>query len=1153
MFREVDKKAVVTRWNAYNKTGRVEIEIRFTEMSMPKGRSGVTSSTFTRVLNAISRKTKSPIVWNETKEYLQIMSGVTSRRILKVDRRVPETQWEEKWQQKRSVLPMWNRAYMAKLAVSIEEDIPRPSGFQPRMTREKRRASFKDGNITVDLTIVNTRNIGVRGRMVTYEVELEINDPVHFEELNRKSVGMVSLIQDSVQPYSEDEYHELIRHVNTTLGSSIWDKKLLASSIDSRVMTKPRNLHYGDLVYGGLVGNELTSYWALHKTDGERKLLVVHNNIVWLAMHPNSLNKLATIGTGANHLNGYIFDGEFIPKSARRSNAPSNDIYYLIFDTLSIPSIMGDKEADTSVMRKRFVKRLKAADIVYKYFANSPMAIGVKSARSIASIPDFYNNMRRMAVEEPTLKYDTDGFIFVPDRISEDDTANQYLPMFKTRGRDRSLVNHPDLVKYKPPEKITIDFAVQIIGNSYTLLVSVAGGQKVPFNAKYPVEYTSQMVDIASIKEHNVTDGTVVEFKWDRDRMVFVAERPRFDKSWPNNSIVADGNWSLIHNPINEDTMKGNDVVLMRKYFNRVKKYILLKSAKSFTSKPTLLDIGSGRGGDVSKWSNNYSKVLAVEPNLSHIKEFASRTRRSKLNLDVQVVMTDAHADEYNRTHEAELNAIPVENVEAMRRHNASKLNVLPVSRLGDMAQSSIVMLRSGGEDHDLVTRVTKAYLKGRADVVSSMLSLSFFWESESKFKALMKTITQNLSPNGEFVFMTIDGDKVDQAFNPTFYGPKLGREVTYNENHITMSYNPPVLNIDIKGTIVERQTEWLVRISDMQLALDKYKLVDVSDTTGENLVSSGGRILMKLYTTGRFVPANAKKVKDPRRKAPRTPRMKAEDRLNPLSKFAAPSSVSSSLSTVPSRESITLEKKKEIVRPRGPIIIKRKRKKKRVMTALPVRLDTTSDKGIGDDVVDQINIPWFTSKQVLRIACIGDGSALFHAIMKSFYPDYASNESYSTRVSLVKHLRRDLARVLSINDANTGKMVYQSVMGGALPDLATRQFQKADLDKDSLGNTIDYSVQGLQNLINSNRDLGKELYGILAEILTLDIYVLTGQGKTIVPVFHTYLPRKRNRAAVILGDGRHYELVGVRTDNGIQTLYTNDDPFIVAIRNNKR
>ncbi len=805
-------------------------------------------------------------------------------------------------------------------------------------------------------------------------------------------------------------------------------------------------------------------------------------------------------------------------------------------------------------MRKRFAKRLKIANTVCRYFSRSNMAIGVKKARSISNIPEFYSTMRTMADEEPGLNYDTDGLIFVPDRMSEDSTANQYLPLFKTKGRERSLVNHPDLVKYKPPEKITIDFAVQIIGDVYTLLVSGAGAQKVPFAAKYPVEYTPQMVDIASIKEHNVTDGTVVEFGWNIDRNMFVAVRTRPDKPWPNNSTVADGNWNLIHNPITEDTMKGNDIVLMRKYFNRVKKYILLKSAKSFTSKPTLLDIGSGRGGDIFKWVNNYSRVLAVEPNLEHIKEFASRTRSSRLSLNVQVVMTDKQAGEYNQSYVDALNVIPADDAMAIQIHKASRLNVLPVSDLGNISRDGIVVLRSGAEDYDLVTAVTNAYLGGKADVVTSMLSLSFFWESEGKFNSLMKTITQNLSPNGEFVFMTIDGDKVDQAFSPAFYGPKLGREVSYNENRITMSYDPPVLNIDIKGTIVEKQMEWLVRISDMQLALDKYKLVDVSDTTGENLVSVGGRVLMKLYTTGRFVPINAKKVSDPRGKAPRTRRVKPGDRVDPITELDAMNSMGGSLSTVPSRESITLEKRKEIVKPRGPIIIKRKRKKKRMMTPLPVRLDPTSGKGIGDDVVDTINTQWFTSKEVVRIACIGDGSALFHAIMKSFYPEYADVESYTSRVSLVKHLRRDLARVLSVTAARSNKLVYQSVMNGMLPELATGQYQKRDLDKDSIGNTIDYSINGLQNLINSNRNIGKELYGLLSELLLLDIYILSGQGGVVTPSFHTYdIGPKVDRAVVILGDGRHYELVGVRNDNGIQTLYTNNDPFIAAIRSNKR
>ena len=128
----------------------------------------------------------------------------------------------------------------------------------------------------------------------------------------------------------------------------------------------------------------------------------------------------------------------------------------------------------------------------------------------------------------------------------------------------------------------------------------------------------------------------------------------------------------------------------------------------------TLLDIGSGRGGDLGKWKR-FSKILAVEPSLEHIEELKRRLA--------------SHPDLKNK----------------------------------------VRILNAGGEETDKISKAVREFFGDRASNISLMLSLSFFWKEKKMFDALSETITQNLIPGGQFVFLTIDGRAVKELFTPSF------------------------------------------------------------------------------------------------------------------------------------------------------------------------------------------------------------------------------------------------------------------------------------------------------------------------------------------------------------------------------------------------
>ena len=111
----------------------------------------------------------------------------------------------------------------------------------------------------------------------------------------------------------------------------------------------------------------------------------------------------------------------------------------------------------------------------------------------------------------------------------------------------------------------------------------------------------------------------------------FVPSRRRPEKGRPNSAQTAESVWNDINDPIAEATIRGKTLKVFRKMANGVKRELLERWVPSGS---VLLDIGSGRGGDLSKWQR-LKHVLAVEPDSVNRKEFVRRrdelTGRMKL------------------------------------------------------------------------------------------------------------------------------------------------------------------------------------------------------------------------------------------------------------------------------------------------------------------------------------------------------------------------------------------------------------------------------------------------------------------------------------------------------------------------------------------
>ena len=1059
--------------------------------------------------------------------------------IRKTTTEVGNVSWSKKERQKLEK-KLDNAEYGVRIDLNVETPIaaihplptpmkgqPAPQGFFFKNRRVKRRYSYILDGGRLDLTAVDNENLIDRTASKTYEVEFELTDPTKTKERNCAADGEEDAAPMSDQILSEqlDKYgktlprilldilntpvlyriperEQLFEYINATLYDQRNvrpDSKEGSSSlrIDDGVLVQARNLNLRDMVWGGLVGNKRTSYTVAHKADGQRKLLVFHTTGAWLVSGSDAALIDLKIDTS---MVGTIFDGELVELSKRTKHVRDKPIgrvpiLYYIFDCIAYKD-------SNKIQQQNYNARLNIARTILASpqvkFITPKVQIHLKDVQQLDSVEEFYAIMRRMFAEQPLLPYEQDGFIFTP--VNEEyNPHSDSLPISK-----RKLSAYPDVCKWKPPEKMTIDFEIHRERGRIMLYSGEKEGKVSLFSgSKFNVFNPETGVDSAAEKTKRLPDGTIVEYEYDMKAKIFRPFKHRTDKNRPNRLEVAVANWDWLHDPITAATMMGESFELVYKFHNRVKRGLYDSALTAIPGQRTLLDIGSGYGGDVSKWQE-YARVVAVEYNEKFIPELQRRIDLEGLTSRVRVVHT-------------------------------------------------------GGQDTERITREVRDFIGDQVDVVSCMLSLSFFWSDEAMLNALANTIRTNLKPDGLFIYLTVDGYSLQEAFSPAF--GTMQRDVLQlgPATYTLVEPNRSVI-LDLPGTIVGiRQQEWFVYIYDLLNRIKREQLLEQHRATEEKFLNTNEKKYTQLYSYGISFPASG--IVPPVSKLPaivgpivsKAPAAKAPAGKPPAGKPPAGKPPASGRPLrIPEL-------------PRLPVI----------PPANP------KNPATGDDAVQYIRVPWY-NVPVVRIASIGDGSCFFHAVLKAYFTKYQENDSYGYRTGFVARLRRDIAYTLQLEDENmipaTPEIIerrkklgylsnvypddypnliyYETVMDGTFPRLYELEKQGFDpTEGDRTVTPFSYSLRGLQTLFNSNSYVGDEVYGYLSHMLNVTIYVMNGYPDNLVNHLDTSNidPDPDRICVVIVGNGNHYEVVGVHLeDEGYQTVFFPDDPFIIAINKQK-
>lgn len=835
-------RKVFTVYNSYN-SNNLEFEVRYGNFIIRKGfLPSIPISSFRNVEDFLIRNR-----FTVNKSYRKVESMNYKKGTIRKITDLEDDSVPISWEYKDNLNKVDFDKYGMRIAINREITIKPVKAFKSNNTREIKRNSYvipERGVIDMSkITQYNKDNI----KEERYEIEFEMHKDVVKNSVKKDLfIKMVKkiylLINKTHMIYKLSEKQGILRDFNALLSGS----KKFGNSINRDYVTFPRPIKYRDLVSGGIVNNRKTNYRMSYKVDGIRSFIFVHEDRMWVLSGYSDVNLMYNMPT--SELNGTILDVEFVPYENRimENNAPRNQYWFFVLDCLYINHV-------NLRMQTHNERLIKAQQFVNIFNNNTFIKINTKDFKSINSSSRLFDDITpKFQSNIPNLSYKTDGYVFVPDKVHYITYMNKNYEtkdgkIVNIRNPDqinineRSLTRIPEIVKWKPQKQITIDLKFQREQGVIKLYTSKIIGQNEKGRNTFgdvlfegddidPFNINTMLKDRNDILK-NALNGNIIEFAWhirsnDEEDEYLYPERIRNDKVNPNKEDVVLDNWRDIHDPIDIDVLTGNSTKLMRKYHNRVKRQ-LYKTA--YTEKPnsTILDIGSGRGGDIFTLVKNFRKIMLVEPNVSNLAELIHRLYKIGLEDQKQKI---------NIFYKNEKERIQLEILLNDRSKDImSKVKFRKTFK--DITNQKICILQTVGQDYEFISNARKSFLgKGKFDVISMMFSLSFFWESKEILGNLSKSIYQNSTDNAMFIFITINGDAVEHLYNP-----KNGKAFDYFKSVngvIKMRYikaKPPQkakVEIYIKDSIVgtdeESQTEWLVKMEDLKSLLSgKHKFTE--------------------------------------------------------------------------------------------------------------------------------------------------------------------------------------------------------------------------------------------------------------------------------------------------------------------------------------
>lgn len=628
--------------------------------------------------------------------------------------------------------------YNIRIGVSketIKKEILNVNESVNKTFRYKNRRSYIIGNIRFDLTIVKdntgTSMLDLLSKEEKYEIECEIINP------------KIDLIDDDI-----DNIYNLLLWRTESFVLLPSDKLIMIYDEFSKLVglknfkaPKVKGFKKENL----LNTDELNNYAVTYKVDGVHHLLYVDSKGDIYLIDDNGNVKY----TGYKHNSKYsIYDCELLDNNIFIFDclfSNSKDVRKLSMLTLNDEIIKPNNMFQSDI--KKVINEGTRFGFIEEFLLIPPSSeynidLLIKAKKYLNDKSTFFNKCDVLLNNK--IDIDIDGLIIV-----------KYADPYPI---DSKIVTFDNIFKYKPLDKLSIDFLVnisetKIISNGFEckrvkLIVSAMGGTKyVEFaTTELPIKDDA----LRTLDNNIITNNSVVEFIYDVNASFkWVPYRLRPDKTVkkaPNAIRTAQETYKLIIDPITQDMITGKEKVTLtnaelyrtgtdqerqmvknlREYHNQIKTD-LIKYASEYNKSNNikLIDLACGAGGDLHKFNNSNVTYL------TGIDKFEDTIREARIRFTDLRKISLKEADFF----QGDL-TLPIE----------------------DCAK---------GNDSSILNKVLSKYI-GDYDIANCQFAIHYFFKNNDTLDTFLSNVHKTLKMGGLFIGTTLNGNVVNNKFNTT-------------------------------------------------------------------------------------------------------------------------------------------------------------------------------------------------------------------------------------------------------------------------------------------------------------------------------------------------------------------------------------------------
>tara|TARA_B000000532_G_scaffold155072_1_gene124677 strand:- start:4823 stop:7708 length:2886 start_codon:yes stop_codon:yes gene_type:complete len=525
-----------------------------------------------------------------------------------------------------------------------------------------------------------------------------------------------------------------------------------------------------------IMKENLNNYTVTSKTDGLRMLGFVYKTGELFLLSSKTDKSFERTGCILKDAIGSVFDGELV----RLSKNKDDILHYLIFDCYY--------ENGKDIRMKSLNTRISVANKLISSKEIDDSTEFIIKVKSFLSCDKLYSNVHSTFEKMDNDIYNTDGLIFTPQdplcgkEIYENDsrkgilkTGNTWDKLLKWKDRDENTidfrvifgdisewydVNTKTNKKYRIVTLKTKGKVVNTIDRYFSKSSKRTNdNEEYEFQTIEPEDMSAHITKIEFSENgkllcengDEIVNGSIVEMRYDLNkpsRMRWIPRNVRFDKSRPNATIVAMDIWNILHFPVTKEMLTKDvyvpsayeeseeyyvqenhnldiDLNLRRFHTTVVKNKLLVDNNLNIPKGGTLLDLASGRGGDLNRYMlTKFNKIVGVDNSLNNLHHpiGGAYARLSKqMNNKKDIVFL--HGDVNLNLHSQEAFSIANDTYKKYGKELFSK--------------------------------------KHSYDMITMFFALHYMFENGKTLRKFVENLTDNLKVGGYFVGCCYDGEKV--------------------------------------------------------------------------------------------------------------------------------------------------------------------------------------------------------------------------------------------------------------------------------------------------------------------------------------------------------------------------------------------------------